>query len=151
MKPHLVIGLGNPMMGDDGVAFCLTERLAADPRLPSDAEVFWGGADLLGCSEKMMGRQRVTLLDAMLDPSEPGALRVIEKDFTGLETGQSSAHQLSAVGALELLRIACPSLREVRFKLLAVAVSSAEMRPELSPALEEKLPQLLDQVLKELG
>ena len=150
MKHHLVIGLGNPLMGDDGIAFHLAERLRADPRLPPDAEVFWAGDDLVGCAERMMGRRRVTLLDAMLDPSEPGTLRVFD-DFSALETQQQSAHQLSAAGALELLRIAYPALREVRFRLLAVTVSSAEMRPELSPGLAAKLPELLDQVLAELG
>jgi hydrogenase maturation protease len=150
VKPHLVIGLGNPLMGDDGVAFHLTEKLLTDPRLPADAEVFWAGDDLLGCADRMAGRTRVTLLDAMLDPSEPGTLRVFD-DFRALETEQRSAHQLSAAGAIELLRIADPSLRDIRFKFLAVTVISAEMRPDLSPALVSKLPQLLGQVLVELG
>ena len=151
MKPHLVIGLGNPLMGDEGVAFHLVEALRQDPRLPEDVELLWGGADLVGCADKMTGRTRVTLLDALLDPSDPGALCIFDGDFSGLDTGQPSAHQLSAVGAIELLRIADPSLRDVRFKLLAIAVSSVEMRPELSPALAAKLPRLLDQVLTELA
>jgi hydrogenase maturation protease len=151
VKPHLVIGLGNPLMGDEGVAFPLVEALRQDPRLPEDVEVLWGDADLLGCADKMTGRTRVTLLDALLDPSDPGALCIFDGDFDSLDTGQPSAHQLSAVGAIELLRITDTSLREVRFKLLAVAVSSADMRPELSPALAAKLPGLLDQVLTELA
>ena len=151
MKPHLVIALGNPLMGDEGVAFHLVEALRQDSRLPEDVEVLWGGADLLGCADKMIGCTRVTLLDALLDPSAPGALSIFDGDFSALETCQSSAHQLSAVGALELLRIADPSLRNVRFKLLAVAMCSAEMQSELSPALAAKLPQLLDQVLRELA
>lgn len=150
MKPHLVIALGNSMMGDDGVAFHLAGQLVTDARLPADVEVFWAGDDLLGCADRMAGRTRVTLLDALVDPSEPGALRVIEEDFGALEAQQSSAHQLSAIGSLELLRIVHPSLRKVRFTLLAIAVSSAEMQPELSAALAAKLPQLLGQVLKAL-
>lgn len=150
MKPHLVIGLGNPLMGDEGVAFHLLGALRQDSRLPGDVEVLWGGADLLGCADKMIGRTRITLLDALLDPSQIGALCIFDGDFSTLETRQPSAHQLSAVGAIELLRIADPSLGDARFKLLAVAVSSAEMRPELSLALAAKLPQLLDQVLRAL-
>jgi len=150
VKPHLVIGLGNPLMGDEGVALHLLGALRQDPRLPEDVEVLWGGVDLLACADKMIGRTRVTLLDALLDPSQPGTLCIFDGDFSALETRQPSAHQLSAVGAIELLRIAEPSLRDARFKLLAVAVSSAEVRTEISPALAEKLPQLLDQVLKAL-
>ena len=56
MKPHLVIGLGNPLVGDEGVGCLLAERLASDPRLPEDIEVIDGGADLLGCADRMSGR-----------------------------------------------------------------------------------------------
>ena len=150
MKPHLVIGLGNPLMGDEGIGCVLAERLARDPRLPASIEVVEGGTDLLGCAGRMEGRTRVTLLDAVLDPAEAGKLRVYEDDFSALEASQPSAHQLSVAGSLELLKVAYPSLREIRFKLLAVAVSSAEMRNELSPGLEAKLPELIGRVLQEL-
>ena len=40
MKPHLVIGLGNELMGDDGVARHILEQLAADARRPEDIELF---------------------------------------------------------------------------------------------------------------
>jgi len=150
VRPHLVIGLGNPLMGDEGIGCLLVERLASDPRLPADIEVFDGGPDLLACADRMSGRTRVTLLDALLDPSEPGAVRVFEGDFSALETGQPGAHALSAVAALQLLQIAYPELRGVRFKLITVAIDSASFGASLSPQLAAKLPQLLDQVLREL-
>lgn len=151
MRPHLVIGLGNPLMGDEGVGCLLAERLASDPRLPEDIEVFDGGADLLACADRMSGRTHVTLLDALLDPSEPGAVRVFEGDFSALETGQPGAHALSAVAALQLLQVAYPELRDVRFKLITVAIDSASCGANLSPPLAAKLPQLLDQVLRNLA
>jgi hydrogenase maturation protease len=151
VKPHLVIGLGNPLMGDEGVGCLLAERLASEPRLPADIEVFDGGTDLLACADRMRGRTRVTLLDALLDPSEPGAVRSFEGDFSALETGQPGAHALSAVAALQLLQAAYPELRDVRFKLIAVAIGSASIAPHLSPPLAAKLPELLDHVLRNLS
>ena len=151
MKPQLVIGLGNPLMGDEGVGCLLAERLASDPRLPEDIEVFDGGSDLLACADRMSGRTRVTLLDALLDPSEPGAVRVFEGDFSALETGQPGAHALSAVAALQLLQVAYPELRDVRFKLITVAIDSASFGADPSPQLAAKLPQLLAHVLRELA
>ncbi len=151
MKRHLVIGLGNPLMGDEGIAFHLLQALRGDPRLPEDVELFWGGGDLLGCADRMAGRSRVTVLDAMLDPSEPGALRVLaEDDFATLETRHSSAHQLSAAGAVELLRRTEPAFRGIRFKLMVVTISAAELQLTLSPLLGAKMPHLLDQVVMEL-
>ncbi len=150
MKPHLVIGLGSSLMGDDGIGWRLYEQLAADPRLPGEVELVWGGADLLACYDRMAGRSRVTLFDAILDPSRPGELQVFEDAFDALETGQPSAHQLSAVAAVGLLRTLYPELRPIRFKLLAIGIASAEVRLELSPPLAARLPGLVDEVLSEL-
>lgn len=65
MKPRLLLGLGNPVMGDDGVAWHLLARLREDPRLPPDVEIAWGGTDLLGCAGLLEGRERVVLVDAV--------------------------------------------------------------------------------------
>jgi Ni,Fe-hydrogenase maturation factor len=87
----------------------------------------------------------------MLEPSEPGAVRVFDGDFSALETGQPGAHALSAVAAVQLLQVAYPELRDARFKLITVAIDSASIGLDLSPTLAAKLPQLLDQVLRELA
>ena len=150
-KPHLVIGLGNPNMGDEGVGCLLAEKLAADPRLPQGVEVADGGADLLACAGRMTGRQRITLIDAILDPGKPGALHVFDGDFSGLAVDQPDAHSLSAVAAVRLLQLTDPELGRARFKLVAVAIGSAGLGPGLSPELEAQLPSLVDRVLAELG
>jgi hydrogenase maturation protease len=151
VKPRLVIGLGNPLMGDEGIGCVLAEHLARDPNLPPDTEVFVAGTDLIGCAGLMEGRTGVTLLDAMLDPAEPGILRVFEDDFTALDATQPSAHQLSVVASLELLKVAYSSLRDIRFRLFAVTATSAEIGQGLSPALTARLPELLDQVMTRIS
>lgn len=98
MKPHLVIGLGNPLMGDEEQVVSWLNWIARDERLPAEIEVTEAGTDLLNCAGLMAGRTRVTLLDAMLDPAEPGELRVFEGDFTTL-TPRSPAPTSSAFPA----------------------------------------------------
>lgn len=137
-------------MGDEGVGCALAERLARDERLPPEIEVTEAGTDLLNCAGLMAGRACVTLLDAMLDPAEPGELRVFEGDFATLDATQPSVHQLSVPGSLELLKAAYPELRGARFRLLAVTVGSAEAREGLSPALEARLPDLVGRIFREL-
>ena len=151
MKPTLIIGLGNPAMGDEGIGWRVVNRLAADPRLPEDAEVLWAGTDLLAYADRMAGRKQVTLLDAMLDTAEPGTARVFEDDFTELESRQGNVHQLSVVESIRLLRIVDPSLCAVRFRLIAIAIESARMRNDLSPILTARIPELVDRVLSESG
>lgn len=149
MKPNLLIGLGNPLMGDEGIGWHVANRLARDPRVPADTEVLCGGTDLVRHASEMEGRNRVILVDAMQDASQPGSISVFEDDFFELEGRQENAHQLSVAEAVRLLRIASPSLKPVHFTLLAVAIASASINQELSPALSAQMPRILERVLQE--
>ena len=152
MKPHLVIGLGNRLMGDEGVGWHIIDRLAGDPRLPPDTEVLWGGTDLLACADQVAGRSRITLVDALLDPSQAGSVAVFEADeaLHGLEEGKWHVHHLSLTQAIYLLQIASPSATKARLRIIAIGISSARMQPELSPELAVKLPRIMEQVVQEL-
>ncbi len=150
MKPNLIIGLGNPLMGDDGIGWCVAARLATDRRLPEDTEVLAGGTDLLGYEDRLEGRRHVVLIDALLGGSTPGEVTVYHDDFRELEQDRQHAHYVSAPASIALLRTVSPALSATRFTLVAVAIASARMRRELSPALEAKLPAVLDRVLGEL-
>ena len=146
MKPLLAIGLGNPLMGDDGVGCVVAERLASDPRLPEDTEVICGGSDLLGCAGQMEGRSRVVVIDAVEGNAKPGSVAVFD-GTSGLEERQGHAHQLSAVQAIRLLEM----MSSVRCTLLGIAISSVAPRFGLSPDLDVRIPAVLDHVLEELG
>jgi hydrogenase maturation protease len=144
MNPLLVIGLGNPLMGDDGIGWHVAGRLAGDVRLPADAEVICGGTDLLRCAAQIEGRRRVVLVDAIQDDAPPGTVSVVGDDAADLCQGH--AHHLSAGQAMRLLRLTMP----VCFTLLGVSVPGARMAPELSPALSARMPAILDRVIEEL-
>jgi len=146
MKPTLVIGLGNPLMGDDGVGWHVAERLAGDPRLPESVEVMCGGTDLLRCGGQMEGRSRVILIDAIQDDRPAGSVLVLGESFSELDSRQEHAHHLSAVQAIQLLKmtVAAP------IALLGISIRSAVARTELSPAVDGRMPSIVDRVLQEL-
>ncbi|HUI59580.1 MAG TPA: hydrogenase maturation protease [Steroidobacteraceae bacterium] len=147
MKPLLVIGLGNPLMGDDGIGCHVAARLAGDPRLPESVEVISGGTDLLRFASQIEGRSRVFILDAIHDDAEPGAVSVFAADLPGLDERQEHAHHLSAVQAIGVLRILMP----VRITLVGISISSAAIESGLSPALDTRVPAIVDRVLQELA
>lgn len=144
MKPLLAIGLGNPLMGDDGIGWRVAERLAAHPRLPANAEAICGGTDLLRCAAQIQGRRRVILVDALQDGAQPGTVSIVGEDAVDLR--QANAHHLSAGQAMQLLRLTMP----VCFTLLGVSVPSARMSFELSPAVAARMNAILDRVIEEL-
>lgn len=146
MKPRLVLGLGNPLMGDDGVGWYVASRLSDDRRLPPDVEAVWGGTDLLRYAGQIEGRSLVLVVDAVQDAAEPGAVVVLE-NLADLDDGQTNAHELSAVQAIRLIQMMTP----VRMTLLGVSISSAAVRNGLSAEVEACMPAILERVLEELG
>ena len=155
MKPHLVIGLGNRLMGDEGIGWHVIDRLARDPRRPRDTELLWCGTDFLACVDQVEGRSRITLVDAILDASQVGSVVVFRDGegggLRGLEDRQGHVHHLSLIQAIRLLRIASPSFATARFSLIAICVDSARMQTELSPMLAAGIPEILDRILQELA
>jgi len=150
VRPRLLIGLGNTLMGDDAVAYHILQKLAGHPALPEDVELHWAGADLLGSADLMRGRRRIWVLDAIEDAGPPGVLKILD-DLSELETAVRSAHQLPAAGEIELLRLVEPELRQAPVRLLGVTVSGSRISEELSPELARAVPELVEQVLAEMA
>lgn len=155
-KPRLVLGLGNPLMGDDGIGWHVVEALRGDPGLPADVEVLWGGTDLLGCGELLRDRGAVVLVDAM-EAAEAGTVHWLDLEAAGEEAlpdgeaAAAGAHTLSLVAALSLLRCAEPDLAHLDLRLLGVGVTSVEVGERLSPPLGRRLPGIVDRVLAALA
>jgi len=147
MKPAVVIGLGSPLMGDDGVGSHVAETLAADSRLPAGVEVIAGGTDLLRHAGRMEGQSRVILIDAVSGDAAPGTVAVWDDDLAGLDDRQEHAHHLSLVQAVKLLRMIVPA----RFTLVGISVSAAGFGAGLSPAVAARVPAIVDRVLLELA
>jgi hydrogenase maturation protease len=125
MKPLLIVGLGNTLMGDDGVGVRVAESLAGH----ACADVLIGGTDLLRCIGEIEGRERVILIDAM-ESDVAGEITVTDEDPPeGLSSG---THTLSAPAAVRLLRQLMP---QVRFTWVLAGVRSVRIGEGLSPEL----------------
>jgi hydrogenase maturation protease len=147
MKPDLVIGLGNPLMGDDGAGAAAAEILANDRTLARRVDVISADTDVLSCASQMERRRRVLLIDAV-EGEVPGAISVL-RESPPLD-GQQHAHHLSAPAMLALLRQVTPTLHDTEFTWILVTVNSARVGMQLSPEVAAAIPKVLEQVRQEL-
>lgn len=72
----IVIGLGNPILGDDGVGWCVAEELRQQikPEMKVDVDCLsLGGISLM---ERLIGYERAILIDAFISEQEPGSITV---------------------------------------------------------------------------
>jgi len=144
--PWLVVGLGNALAGDDGIGARLAQHLREHPALPAGVEVLDGGTDLLRLAGALRGRRAVILVDAMVG-AETGRLEVEPHGRAALSRVSTSAHGLSAPGALDLLLLQEPALAATRFTWALVSVHDAVPGAALSAALEAAVPALAARLL----
>jgi len=130
-------------MGDDGIGPRVARLLAAGGNLAARMEVVCGGTDLFRYMELMQGRERVILVDAVMG-GRSGDVSVWNKPPP--DSGPESAHALSPVKSLQLLRIVSPQLDAVRFTWVLVHIRAAELGPGLSPKVEAAVRRAADAV-----
>ena len=136
--PTLVIGLGNPLMGDDGFGLAVLAELSERWRLPDDVELVDGGTWGIRLLPLLDGAERVLFLDAVDRGAEAGTPFVLQGD----ELPRALCHKLAPhqIDLREVLALA--SFRgSMPPDVVAVGAQPAEveMRHGLSPALERRV------------
>ncbi len=147
----LVIGLGNPILGDDGVGWTVAElvRAAITPKASVEVDcVSLGGLSLM---ERMIGYQRVILIDSMETGQGPeGRVKVFPLfALPNPMAGHSaSPHDTSLINALQAARALGANVPE-RVEVVAIEVKKVyDFSEELSPAIALAVPQATQRVLK---
>ena len=153
----LVIGLGNPILTDDGVgvkvAYEIDKELGDEMREYVDVtEVSAGGIRLM---EAMVGYDRVILIDAILQQNgnQPGKIsRMTLDDLRKISPTQhsASAHDTTLVNALEAGRVLGLSLPE-DIIIFAIEVENVMDFSEVpTPDVALAIPKVKDAVLTDL-
>ena len=148
MSGTLVIGLGNPLMGDDGVGLVVLERLR-DGWTLDGVELADGGTWGMSLLPLIEDAERLVLVDAIAAGAEPGELVVLERDRLPIYIARKlSPHQvdLRDVLAVAELRGTLPA------HTVAIGVQPAvvELGTELSPVVREALDTLMGAVVAQL-
>jgi hydrogenase maturation protease len=139
----LVIGLGNPLMGDDGIGLAALARLCEGWRLPATVEPLDGGTWGLNLLHAIESSRQVLFLDAVRAGREPGALA----ELGGAELPRMlglklSPHQIDLREVLALLELRGTS--PPAMTCLGLEPESIELRAGLSPAITGRLDALAD-------
>jgi hydrogenase maturation protease len=104
MTAHtLILGLGNPLMADDGAGIQVAELLRQEP-LPAEVEIQDGGTAGLGLVPQLANYRRVILIDCVRFGGRPGDWRRFALQETELlgKAGTLSLHHASLRDALLL-------------------------------------------------
>jgi hydrogenase maturation protease len=141
-KPVIVLGLGNPLMGDDGIGLVALEELRRQYRLGPDVQIEDGGTLGLALLPTVEDAGALLVLDAVRMGGICGEVVELEglaiPHFLSLKI---SPHQTGFRETLALasLRGALPE----QLAVVGVEVACAEYAAPISPAVAQALPAMV--------
>ncbi len=132
----LVLGVGNILMGDEGVGVHAVRYLEEHP--PDDTALLDGGTGGFHLLSLFRDYDPVIIIDATMDGKEPGTLSLIRPRFASDFPRTLSAHDIGLRDLLESAQLLAP-LPELY--LITVSIKSLQpMQMELSPEVAGTLP-----------
>jgi hydrogenase maturation protease len=149
----LVLGVGNPLMGDEGFGVHVVRRLK-EVELPSRVRVEEGGVGGFNLLGSLEGVQRLLVVDVMMLDIPPGELRLLKPGPEMKEPGKRiiSFHQ---VGVMELVAMWRLLGYEPEITFLVTRPEKIDWSTELSPPLQlaaqratELIPRLCQESLE---
>jgi len=143
-----IVGIGNLLLKDEGGGVHVAHTLQK-VALPPGVEVIDGGT-----SPELMpyiaGAARLIVIDAMETGDEPGSVYRLRLDELDIESARAtSTHEINLIAELTLMRLMGEALPET--VVIGIQPAEISLSTELSPKLEEKIPEIVRLILKEIG
>jgi hydrogenase maturation protease len=139
--PFLVLGIGNELLGDDGVGIALLKSLLEIPSEGSEAiEFVDGGTQGLALLGLLENRKGLLLLDAISHGAVPGTVHILHGDeVTASKQSVSTAHGSNALELLNAARLVGYLPEEVTI----VGIEPGEIKTKigLTQAVQKAVPE----------
>ena len=149
----LILGLGNPILGDDGVGWRVVEEVARKTADRPEVEIDYASLGGLSLMERLAGFEHVILVDSIFTGTKPiGTVSHFAlSELPDLTAGHSaSAHDTSLRNALNVgrsMNIPLPKDEDV----LIVAIEAErvyDFSEKLSEPVETSVPKAVETVLE---
>lgn len=144
VKPVLILGIGNYLMGDEGIGVHIARNIENE-FVSEDFDVIDGGTGGFHLLELFEQYPHVILVDATLDENETGAIRKIRPRFATDFPKAMSTHDIGLkdlICALQLL----DKMPDVH--LFVVSIETIQQQGiELTPAIQGVVESVKEKVL----
>ncbi|QQS41065.1 MAG: hydrogenase maturation protease [Acidobacteriota bacterium] len=145
-RKTLVLGIGNVLMGDEGIGVHVVNEVASRP-VPDHVECLDGGTGSFNLLEPMQTASRVVLIDATVDGGEAGRVSVLRPRFSKDYPRTLTAHD---IGLKDLIDAFYLLGDEPEVTLFAVSIDHyQDMTVDLSEAVKAAVPKVADMVMEE--
>jgi hydrogenase maturation protease len=149
----LVLGIGNTLLGDDGVGIYAARELA-EKISDENVTVMDTAIDGLNLLDFIRNYERLIVIDAILDErAETGTIfRLTQDQIPPPSLSGASSHNLNLATTLNIGNRIFPG--EIPGEVVVFAVASQNMdyvTEEMTANVKQALPQVVELVINELG
>ena len=147
MKETLVLGLGNPILSDDGVGLWVARRLGE--RLP-ELEVREEAIAGISILDVVQDYASLVIIDSIITGTrEPGYLHYMTLEDLGPAVPAISHHGTGLASTFEVGRLMGYELPE-SVEIYAVEIeNNTEFGESFSPEVEKRLPMIVESILRD--
>jgi hydrogenase maturation protease len=147
----LVIGLGNPILGDDGIGWQIASELQQKEIMPSDVTIDWAALGGISLMESLIGYDRAIIIDSIVTHQAPiGSVNTFKlDDLPNASLGHmSSAHDTSLQNALHIGHALGTHLPGDITIVTVESQNVYEFSETLSPAVASAVPEAISIIKK---
>ena len=142
-EPVLVLGIGNYLLGDEGVGVHAIHALEQEA-LPPHVHILDGGTGGFHLLSYLQDNPQVILIDATMDGRPPGTVRALKPRFASDFPRALSAHD---IGLRDLIETTILVGKLPSIDLITISVDEIqELGTDLSPAVLASIPEVLRHV-----
>lgn len=144
----LVMGIGNLLMGDEGVGVHVARHLE-HAALPPNVDVLDGGTGGFHLLSELSSHERVVLIDATMDGQPPGTVSLRQPRYASDFPRTLTAHD---IGLRDLIVSAALLGGLPRMWLITVSIEDMQpMQMTLSAAVDAAVPRVMERVWQLIG
>lgn len=144
----LILGIGNILMGDEGVGIHAIRALERE-HFPPHVDLLDGGTGGFHLLSYLQDFSRIVMIDATMDGKPPGTISVLRPRFASDFPRALTAHD---IGLRDLVETAVLTHRLPEIHLMTVSIARIQnMDMELSADVSAALPRIAGEVRRILG
>ena len=148
----LIVGVGSPILGDDGVGVEIARRCREIYRGSDEVSVVEIGTGGLSLLDTVQGYDRLILIDAAISGKQSGTVQILTEDSIAGTIHFGSGHEADLPTTLALGRKLAARPLPKDISIVAVEVRDITTFSEsLSPEVEAAVPKAVAAVGKLLG
>ena len=144
--PLAILGVGNILERDDGIAIYATQYLQDNYRFTPNIHIENGGVEGINLLNFFMEHPHILILDAIELDDEPGSIyHIPAEELTGYGLNSGGAHEVGVIQCIDMLELMDKPLP--KSSILGIVPKTVEVHIGLTPLIEKKFESYIQTIL----